>query len=393
MPSPSMAVPMSRSTSMRKRSAPLGQAEAKAAPMQAQKFESSMEVSAAMDFEAMDDVDDRAQGADLGYDSFAAQRTEAPMEAPAPPPAADMLKEIAEHSKGRGRRVIQTKMNIQIHQRSPEELLGRHLSAAHDVFCLALLWIELLLGYPFFTGQTSQDVEDEISGWDTAKLPDEVLRWKPVLEKALAADPRDRYQSAAELAIAIVELAQTLGVKPAIPDCTASSLKPATFGPYLLDQTMQGGAGYDVRTATRNGAHRVVKIYDAAVSADDDFVDALFEEVRIDAPYILPLAEFGVEEGRAYLAYDGEARAALLSERLTEGAAFRAIVEASMAVEPLHASGGVHGSINDTEFVILENRSVALVGLGHKSGSVTQSVEIPAKVADWLSSTPKPFWK
>lgn len=396
MPSPSMAAPMSPSSSMKKRSAPLGRAQAASAPMQAKKLELSKETSVSMEF--MDDMDDMdmEESADLGYDSFAAQRMEAPMEAPAPPPA-DMLREIAAHSKGRGRRVSHTQsgvMKTQLYQQSPEQVLGRHLSAAHDVFCLALLWVELLLGRPLFQGGSDFEILEAIRDWDVSKMPSELARWKPVLAKALAADPRDRYQSAGEFAIAIVELAEALGVEPEELTCTPSASRPATFGAYALEQRLAVGTGYELRTALRNGAHRIMKIYDTSISADDDFVDALFEEVRIDAPHVLSLAEFGEEEGRTYMAYDGEAVASLAAVKASEGGAFKAILEASMALEPLHSCGAVHGDIIAREFVVLADGSVAMVGLGHSSNEVTQSVELPDSVEAWLAPKQRTaFWK
>ncbi len=393
MPSPSMAAPMSPSSSMRKRSAPLGRAQAASPPMQAKKLESSIVPSASIDFESMDEMEELA---DRGYDSFAVQRMEAPMEAPVPPPA-DMLKEIAARSKSRVRQGAHTKAGVvkaQINQHSPEKIMGRHLSAAHDVFSLALLWVELLLGRPLFQGASDFEILEAIRHWDVSKLPGELSRWKPVLAKALAADPRDRYQSAAEFAIAVVELAESLGVESEEFTYTPSASRPETFGAYALEQRLAVGTGYELRTALRNGAHRVVKIYDTSISADDDFVDALFEEVRIDAPQVLSLAEFGEEDGRAYMAYDGEAVASLAGVKASEGAAFKAILEASMSLEPLHSCGAVHGDINASEFVVLADGSVALVGLGHSSTEITQSVELPDKVGAWLAPKQRTaFWK
>jgi len=102
---------------------------------------------------------------------------------------------------------------------SPEQAQGRPASAASDVYSAGILAYEMLTGLPPFDGATPVAVA--LQHIEAAPLPP--TRANPrlpaaldtVLLKALAKDPRQRYQSAMELANAVATATEPAPVVPA----------------------------------------------------------------------------------------------------------------------------------------------------------------------------------
>ena len=93
---------------------------------------------------------------------------------------------------------------------SPEQVVGRTLDARSDLFTLGIVFAELVMLRPLFSGGTELDVLMRIRDADltaldrsAARVPDDV---KAVLYRALAKDPLLRYPTAAAFAEAIEEL-------------------------------------------------------------------------------------------------------------------------------------------------------------------------------------------
>lgn len=93
---------------------------------------------------------------------------------------------------------------------APEIWLGAQPSPASDRYALACVWVEMLTGRPLFAGGDIADIRQKHlselclpDGW-----PDGVpWQIEPVLERALAKSPAERFASAAEMAAAPAQLA------------------------------------------------------------------------------------------------------------------------------------------------------------------------------------------
>ncbi len=92
------------------------------------------------------------------------------------------------------------------HYMSPEQVMGAKLSPQSDVYSLAILAYEMLLGQlPFHTGQPSQVALKQLKEkppLPSCLNPDFPIPVENVLMKALAKKPTDRFESAGAFSIA-----------------------------------------------------------------------------------------------------------------------------------------------------------------------------------------------
>jgi serine/threonine-protein kinase len=93
---------------------------------------------------------------------------------------------------------------------SPEQVVGRELDARSDVFTLGIVFAEMLILRPLFSGGKELDVllrirDADLSAIDRAgkRLPDDV---RAVLLRALARDPAQRWPTASSFAEALEEI-------------------------------------------------------------------------------------------------------------------------------------------------------------------------------------------
>ncbi len=88
-----------------------------------------------------------------------------------------------------------------LHYLSPEQVAGEKLSAATDLFAVGVILYELAVGYRPFLAAEEGKVLSQIAGGKLeipSVLVDEELA--PILKRALATSPKDRFASAGELA-------------------------------------------------------------------------------------------------------------------------------------------------------------------------------------------------
>ncbi|MEZ4458391.1 MAG: VWA domain-containing protein [bacterium] len=272
---------------------------------------------------------------------------------------------------------------------SPEQARGLHLAPQHDVFVLGLMWARLLLGRDLVPAK-SADVA--LAAWDPATLPAELSPYLSVLSKALAADPRDRFADASAFLEAVVDLAASLGIKPTKLATGPIDAANDAFGPYTLVGLLADTGSYAVWMARRGGESRVLRILSEAHSEDEDAVDRFFEEVRVDVPHVLPMAEFGVEQGQAYIAYRGEA-AGPLPKKLAEAQAFAAIVDAAKGLVSLHAAHVAHEELDLADLIVDREGHAAWVGLGRHASAVNSSPSFSQKIVNWVKPLAASFWK
>ncbi len=91
---------------------------------------------------------------------------------------------------------------------SPEQAMGKAVDHKTDLFSLGILFFEALTGKKLYTGESQFEVLKKIrtTRIDTAKLPDSIPEiLKPIVAKALAYRPEDRYNSASDMQVALTK--------------------------------------------------------------------------------------------------------------------------------------------------------------------------------------------
>ncbi len=82
---------------------------------------------------------------------------------------------------------------------APEQFIGRPVDARSDVYSLGVVFYEMLTGRRLFESVTGLDLVQAHLHWEVPRLPLHLAGYQPVLDRMLAKDPKDRFQSAREL--------------------------------------------------------------------------------------------------------------------------------------------------------------------------------------------------
>src|SRR6185436_2834318 len=91
---------------------------------------------------------------------------------------------------------------------SPEQVLRETVDHRTDIFSLGVVMYEMACGERPFKGNSSADVFDAVLNIDAAPLQVENVRLKEIIDRALKKDRELRYQTAAELLIALTQVTQ-----------------------------------------------------------------------------------------------------------------------------------------------------------------------------------------
>jgi tetratricopeptide (TPR) repeat protein len=87
---------------------------------------------------------------------------------------------------------------------SPEQAFGgENVDGRTDVYALGCVLFEMLNGRPAFSGNTPQSIIAQSISGDIPKLENDSMGMQPVVERAMAKEPDDRYQTAGELRAAL----------------------------------------------------------------------------------------------------------------------------------------------------------------------------------------------
>jgi serine/threonine-protein kinase PpkA len=100
---------------------------------------------------------------------------------------------------------------------SPEQFRGRTLDTRADLYALGAVFFEMLAGHPPFTGNDPMAIGMAHLQEPVPRLPPEVGRYQPVIDRLLAKEPDDRYASAGALLQALEALDSLAGIPDAAP--------------------------------------------------------------------------------------------------------------------------------------------------------------------------------
>jgi serine/threonine-protein kinase PpkA len=89
------------------------------------------------------------------------------------------------------------------HYMSPERCMGKSTDARSDLYAMGVMFFEMLTGHKVFEGRDTFAVSYAHVYEPVPPLPPEHARFQGVINKLLAKDPKDRYQTATELVAAM----------------------------------------------------------------------------------------------------------------------------------------------------------------------------------------------
>jgi serine/threonine-protein kinase PpkA len=82
---------------------------------------------------------------------------------------------------------------------SPEQCLGRAVDASSDLYSLGAVFYEMLTGRKIFGSESVANIVHAHLHAPVPRLPERLAGYQPVLDRMLAKNPADRFQSAREL--------------------------------------------------------------------------------------------------------------------------------------------------------------------------------------------------
>jgi Tfp pilus assembly protein PilF len=86
---------------------------------------------------------------------------------------------------------------------SPEQYEGKILDQRSDLYSVGVIFYELLIGKNPYPGKTRTELAEQHIHEPVPRLPAELVGYQEIIDRTLAKDPADRYQSATELVRAL----------------------------------------------------------------------------------------------------------------------------------------------------------------------------------------------
>ncbi len=191
---------------------------------------------------------------------------------------------------------------------SPEQASARVLDHRTDIFSLGVVLYEMLAGRRPFQGKSPVETMHAILNDPAPPLPQYPPEIEEILAKALAKDPKDRYQHAGDLGLDLRRFAHAwetktlLSMRPARGTVATARRRPGLWAAAILLGVMSGAIGWWSRGSTIPPENPLAGAkftrftdfegaeHDAAISPDGRFVAFISDR---DGPFDIWVSQVG----------------------------------------------------------------------------------------------------
>jgi len=285
---------------------------------------------------------------------------------------------------------------------APERIQGQRFNARSDIYSLGILMFEMLTGTPPFTDADIRTTRRRHLNDSAPPLPRELESFTPVLERCIAKDPSQRFESALALKDALGKLWKAAYASRTPAKATrAHAAEGKVMGSYELLRCIGEGAMGAVYEGRHIRLDRKValKVLKPELSVNESFVDRFFQEAkaatRIRHEHIVEIQDYldaPTDDGGPRYAcvmelLEGQSLGqALRTAPLSLERILKIALQTTSALQAAHTSGVIHRDIKpdniflarkngDVDFVKILDFGIAKIALDTDTG-LTRNGEI-----------------
>lgn len=280
---------------------------------------------------------------------------------------------------------------------SPEQVQGIPLGFQSDIFSLGVILYEALAGERLFSAASMMETLMKIIQWElpSTLLDPRLQAFEPILRKALAKQPADRYASMQDFKEELHRLRTSEKLPPVKESLGAyltrlfaerekmlgavllPSVQEVPYGPYLLVRKLgegEHGTTWLARQQTQGGLSRDVVIKRLSEYLSEEERENLLCEMRLSHPGFAEVFETGqAEDGSYFIAMEfvnGKtlkevfAFAARSGERMPPELVAWLFSQLAEALSYLHGLGVVHEDLRPEKILLGYQDEVKLTDLG-----------------------------
>ncbi|RMG51630.1 MAG: CHASE2 domain-containing protein [Acidobacteria bacterium] len=260
---------------------------------------------------------------------------------------------------------------------APEQWKGAPADARADIFSFGVVLYEMITGETPFPGKTVVDRITATMYVDPApvtRYANAPAQMEPVIRKALAKDPGQRFQSMDELLAALEQIEEATAVAPDESPSVVNSGATVIAGRYHpLTELGEGGMGrvYKARDAKLGRIVAIKELHREALgneTAKSRFLREASLLAQLNHPHIATLHDVIEEDGRIFIVMEYIEGERLL-DRVQRGPlppadVYRLALEASEALAYAHEHHVIHRDIKSANIMIGSNGHVKVLDFG-----------------------------
>jgi serine/threonine protein kinase len=266
---------------------------------------------------------------------------------------------------------------------APECIRGFRGDRRSDIYAMGIILYEALTGAPPFQGPARQEVLQRHLTEAPPPLPMSCAALAPIVERCLAKEPKDRFQTAGALSDALAQfgvLPAFSATLPSMPSAEAAPKEGESIGPYELVRPLGEGAMSHVFLARHAALGRLVaiKLLKPEQAQQKQLVDRFVQEARAvnrirhhNIVEIYDLVDEPLPSGlrRAYCVMEAlegvTLREALAKAPLPLPRAVQVVRQVCAALEAAHEVGIIHRDVKpENIFVLNDSDDVKVLDFG-----------------------------